>query len=134
MRGSRRLRDREVVLVREVDYSQRQPAGGGKLFGKSETVRAVFTNAEVQIDAVDRVPKVGEDVPASQAVFATGHGENQAILWSEHPEVVDRPFHLTAHVIDEMSAAEVGVVTPHLDHRLAAANPAFHLILPRSRV
>ena len=72
------------------------------------------------------VPEAGQEVPERQRVLPAGDRDQDALARLEHPVRVDRPPHLLLAVVQEVVAAERGVVAADVDHRRSLAHAALH--------
>ena len=112
------------MLVTEVDRLQLQAAFGGKRGRILAAVAGVLTDAETDVQTVGLVAELEQDVPDRERVLAAAHRHEHALARLEHPEVLDRLLDLAPAQLEQVVAAEVGVVARQVDDRRLAAHAA----------
>jgi len=85
-------------------------------------------NAEIDIKRIGAIAEHEENRPESEAVFAAGHGHEDAICKSEHPLRLHCAGHLLVHKSVKAEPAEGSVVTGEADHGLALTLCTVHII------
>src|SRR5690606_21636426 len=88
--------------------------------------RAVVADAQVDVEGVGPVAQVEQHLPEDQAVLAAGNSHQDAVVGAEHAELLDGPPDLPLEELDEVLAAEGGVVAAQVDDGLAPALDAPH--------
>src|SRR5215211_379412 len=90
----------------------------------------VLPDPEPEVEPVGGIAEPEEEVPQRERVLPARHGHDDALAGANHVVVLDGPADLLAAVLQEVVAAEGGVVPADVEHRRAPAHTALHAAPP----
>lgn len=88
----------------------------------------VIRDAKIHIKRIGAIAERKQNSPKGEAIFAAGHGDENAIFESEHPLGLHGSCHLLVHEPIKAELAERGVVPGKADYRFGFTLRTIHII------